>query len=198
MKIHKVGEKLKGGCDHCKKLVTTTFQLRNVPVKSGGVVDNLLCSCCDHCGNVVSIPHQSVPRIKELLDSRRCSVEVRLPRHLVDILVLAVDRLTGSEPDRLKDTLIRYYINLAHNEKAMVKTIQKFAQSNLVDGETDSRLSLKVNSIIQTQFNELCSLTGLSKSLFIKGLILQINDDILQKKKKARINELSRALMACG
>lgn len=198
MKIHKIGDKLKGGCEHCKKLVTTTFQLRNVPVKSGGIVDDLLCSCCDDCDNVVSIPHQSVPRIKEFLDSKRCSVEVRLPRHLIDILVLTVDKLTGSEPDRLKDTLIRYYINLAHDEKTMIKKIKKFSQSSFIEGESDSRLSLKVSSIIQNQLNELCELSGLNKSQFIKGLILQINDEILQKKKKSRINELSRVLTACS
>ena len=71
----------------------TTFKLCTVPLSSGkGSVDDVLAAACDHCGHIVSIPKQSTPRIKEAFNTKKHSIEVRLPRHLLDILLLASDR----------------------------------------------------------------------------------------------------------
>ena len=68
MEIFKLGEKSKGVCNDCKKVVPTTFKLCTVPLSSGrGTVDNSLAATCDKCDHVVSIPQQSSSRIKEAL-----------------------------------------------------------------------------------------------------------------------------------
>ena len=198
MKIFKIGEKSKGACGECKKLVATTFQIKSVPLSSGkGIVNDILCASCDICGSIVSIPQQSSPRIKETLNNKKSSIEVRLPRHLLDILLLASDHFDIGNPELLKDPLIRYYIGLAEKDKQVLKNIKKLSQSEFAKG-SGFRLSLKVNEVIRDRFESIRKVTSLNKTQIVKGLILQINEDILQRPMKKRINELEKILLACA
>lgn len=68
MEIFKLGEKSKGVCNDCKKVVPTTFKLCTVPLSSGkGNVSDILAATCDKCDHVVSTPQQYSSRIKEAL-----------------------------------------------------------------------------------------------------------------------------------
>lgn len=196
MKIYKAGEKSKGICPKCKSLVPTTFKISSVPLSnSKGSVDDILCAICDHCDHIVAVPQQSAPRIRESLKSKKHSIEARLPRHLLDILILAGDQFKMGNPELLKDSLIRYYINLADQNKSMIKNIKKYSESDFAKG-AGYRLSLKVNKKIFDRFEHLKQMTSLSKTQVLKGLILQINQDILQRPLKKRIAELEMVLMA--
>jgi hypothetical protein len=198
MIIYKVGEKSKGVCDKCKSLVPTTFSICSVPLSNGkGVVNDILAATCDQCGFVVSIPQQSAPRVKESLKRKKHSIEVRLPRHLLDILFLASDRFDMGNPELLKDTLIRYYIGIAESNKEMIENIKKYSHSDFAKG-SGFRLSLKVNDAIFESFEHLRKKTSLNKTQLLKGIILQINEDILQKPFKKRLNELQRVLLAAA
>ena len=196
MKIYTEGEKSKGLCQSCKKLVQTTFKVTSVPLSSGkGRVDDILAATCDHCGHVVSIPQQSAPRIREVLTTKKRSIEVRLPMHLLDILILAGDHFDMGSPEQLKDSLVRYYIALADGDKEMSKNLKKLAESDFAKG-SGHRLSLKVNEAIYDSFIHLMKQTKLNKTQVLKGLILQINEDVLQNPLKKRINDLERVMLA--
>jgi len=54
------GHKSKAICHNCKKIVSTTFKLKDVPFDDGnGVAENILTAVCDACSAVVAIPAQS-------------------------------------------------------------------------------------------------------------------------------------------
>lgn len=196
MKIFKLGEKSKGVCNDCKKVVSTTFKLCTVPLSSGkGSASDILAAACDHCGHIVSIPQQSTPRIKEALNTKKHSIEVRLPRHLLDILLLASDRFEIGNPEQLKDSLIRHYIGRVESDKELIKSIKKLSQSNFAKG-AGYRLSLKVNDAIFERFERIRKSTALNKTQIVKGLILLINEDILQHPLKKRLSEVESALLA--
>jgi RNase P subunit RPR2 len=196
MKIFKLGEKSKGVCNNCKKFVPTTFKLCTVPLSSGkGSVDDILAATCDKCDHVVSIPQQSTPRIKEALNTKKHSIEVRLPRHLLDILLLASDSFEIGNPELLKDSLIRHYIGRVESDKNLIKTIKKLSQSDFAKG-AGYRLSLKVNDAIFERFERIRKHTSLNKTQILKGLILLINEDILQHPLKKKLNEVESALLA--
>lgn len=196
MKIYREGEKSKGLCRACKKLVQTTFIVSNVPLSSGkGRVEDFLVAKCDQCDSIVSIPQQSAPRIKETLFARKHSIEVRIPIHLLDILVLATDQFEAGSPELLKDSLVRYYISLADSDKKMSQNIIKFSESDFAKG-SGFRLSLKVNEVTYARFLHLMEQTKLNKTQLLKGLILQINEDVLQKPQKKRMSELENMMFA--
>jgi hypothetical protein len=196
MKIYTEGEKSKGLCQVCKKLVPTTFKESTVALSSGkGNVEGILAAKCDHCDHVVAIPQQSAPRIKETLNSKKHSIEARVPLHLLDILILATDQFHMGAPDQLKDSLVRYYIALAGEDKGIVKNLKKFSESDFAKG-AGHRLSFKVNDEIFQRFALLIKLTKLTKTQILKGLILQINEDVLQNPIKKRMNDLEKVLVA--
>ena len=67
MEIFKEGDKSKGICNECGKLVFITF--KNTPFKyKEFIIPNLLQGFCDECGESVSIPHQSTLKIKEFTE----------------------------------------------------------------------------------------------------------------------------------
>ncbi len=196
MKIFKVGDKSKGICEKCKALVATTFSICSVPLSSGkGKVNDILAATCDDCSHVVSIPQQSAPRIKETLNTKKHSIEVRLPRHLLDILLLASDQFEIGSPELLKDSLIRHYIGKAESDKDLLKIIKKLSQSEFAKG-AGYRLSLKVNDAIFERFEQIIKTTSLNKTEVIKGLILLINEEVLQNPLKKRMSELEAVLLA--
>lgn len=195
MKIFMEGEKSKGLCQSCKKVVPTTFRVSSVKRSSGkGRVDDILAARCDHCDHIVAIPQQSSPRIEEAL-RKKYSIEVRLPIHLRDILVLACSHLHEGAGDQLKDSLVRYYIALANENKQISLKLKQYSNSDFAKGSS-YRFSLKINESIYKHFLNLMKQTKLSKTQLLKSLILQINEDVLQKPAKKRIHELERIMMA--
>ena len=57
---YSVGDKSKAICYRCKKVVSTTFDHRDVPLDDGsGEAKGILAAVCDACDAVVAIPAQS-------------------------------------------------------------------------------------------------------------------------------------------
>ncbi|MCB0421209.1 MAG: hypothetical protein KDD61_09435, partial [Bdellovibrionales bacterium] len=98
-------------------------------------------------------------------------------------------------PELLKDSLIRYYIAIADEDRQLIRNIKKFSESDFAKG-SGFRLSLKLNESLFEKFEKLREKTSLNKTEIMKGLILQINEDILQKPVKKRMNELEKVLLA--
>lgn len=68
--MYTIGGKSKAICDNCKGVVPTTFTVRDVPFSDWSVIaEGILVAVCDHCDDVVAIPAQSTPSIKEVWDS---------------------------------------------------------------------------------------------------------------------------------
>jgi len=64
MYIYKEGDKSKGPCESCGRLVATTF--RYAPLEyNGSVIPDVLQDFCDLCGSPVSVPQQSAYKIRE-------------------------------------------------------------------------------------------------------------------------------------
>ncbi|MEC7278154.1 MAG: hypothetical protein VXV96_17665 [Bdellovibrionota bacterium] len=200
MKIYKEGDKSKGICKSCNSLVSTTFKTATVELSSGkGTVDNILAGVCDDCDHVVSVPHQSMPKIKETISAKKKSIEARMPRHLLDVLSLASDQFELGSSDTLVPSLVRYYIGIA-DDKERIKEIRKLSESEFAKGKLSegNRLSFKMNEPLYKKFEELRKKTNLTKTKLLKGLILQINEEILQKPKKKKLEEVEKVMLASG
>ncbi|WP_282153924.1 hypothetical protein [Ruegeria atlantica] len=72
MSKYKLGDKSKGICSTCEEVVSTTFTHRDVPLDDeSATVPGILAGVCDQCDTVVSIPGQSTPEIKRVMDQAR-------------------------------------------------------------------------------------------------------------------------------
>lgn len=183
MKFYKENDKSKAICNKCG-LVNTTFKIRDVPFSTkNGCARGILAGVCDKCGEVVSVPQQSAPRIKEYMQTSKKSIEVRLPRHLLYILIVAGDTLKARQPNTFSHFLVKYYIHNLNADKRKCKSLKKYLQTDLAKGKAGiDRLSLKMSPTMYDEFESLRIKTDLNKTQLLKALILKINDDILSKK----------------
>lgn len=71
MKIVKENDKSKAICEHCKSLVETTFQYKDVALSdNSGIVENVLVGVCDNCNSVVSMLYQEAKKVKEVIEKK--------------------------------------------------------------------------------------------------------------------------------
>ncbi len=196
MKLYKVGEKSKAVCESCKQLRSTTFQERDVPLSSGkGMVPSVLVAVCNHCDQIVSIPQQSVPRIQETLRSSRHPLEARIPRHLLDALVLMCYELGGGASESKQTVLFRFYLRRVSKAKKLYGCLEALSQSEEAQGKADYRFSIKLNDELYKIFLKLEKDTLLNKAELVKGIIIQMKKDILDDKNKELRNDLKGVLL---
>ena len=198
MKLIKAGEKGKAICEACAKVVGTTYVYRDIPFSNGsGLVNNVLAGVCDECDRVIVTPAQSTPAIKVAREVANKPVEVSLPAYYVEILDLAAFKINPDATTEFRKRLVVYYIhdlienNGALNQfKSMIeKFSRKFASKSKIPTK---RLSFKVSKPMDQEFLELMDLGGLKKTELIKGAIIQIDRDIVQRNKPRRLAELQR------
>lgn len=204
MQIFKEGDKSRAICSHCKKQGTTTFQVRTTAIKDGGVsykVPDILVGVCDACDSVVSVPQQSFAAVAEVRKkAEKETLDFRVPRHLLDVLNNSIVVLGIEASSDLRSQLLRLYMaSVSENPKQRDK-LKKNLKSDLLKGNfrRSHRLSMKVNSQLETRFEEIRKLFGMNKTEVIDSLIIEVKNDILDKKNPARFEEIKRALLATG
>ena len=196
MKIVKVGDTARAACDPCKKFVGVTYRLRDVPLSNGvGTVKDVIAGVCDQCDSVCVLPHQSVPAVAETISRTRKPVEGRVPAHMIDILRVASVAVGGGSD--FVPQLVKYYIHKMSQEDISSAQVARLLQTELATGKAQKRISLKGRSVFD-DVELVKSRTRLkTTSDILKGAILKINIDILQKKNKQSIKTLENIAAAC-
>lgn len=78
MKLLFEGDRGRALCEHCQRVVTTTYIRRSVPFSDRpGEAEQILVGVCEWCDAVVAIPPQSTPAIKEANTVQRAFPERR-------------------------------------------------------------------------------------------------------------------------
>jgi hypothetical protein len=152
------------------------------------MVPNVLVAVCDACSTVVGIPQQSVPRIYEVTRTLRHSVEARIPRHLSDALVLALFELNAGS--NAIGVLFRYYIDKLAHDKEQQALLRNLASSSEASGKATARFSAKLSTEFYHTFETLKVDSGLRTAALVKGVIVKIKLDVLDKKRPEVCEEL--------
>ena len=194
--IVKVGDIARAACDTCKKFVGVTYRLRDVSLSDGaGTVKDVIAGVCDQCDSVCVLPHQSVPAVAETISKTRKPVEGRVPAHMIDILRMASGEV-GAGSDFVPQ-LVKYYIHKMAREEISPAQVARLLKTELASGKAQKRISLKGRSVFD-DVELVKSRTQLkTTSEILKGVILKINVDILQKKNKKSIRILEDIAAAC-
>ncbi len=202
MEIYKEGDKSKAICSHCKKIVPTTFQVRTAQIKDGDEsykVPNVLVGVCDVCESTVSVPQQSFTAVAEVRKkAEKESFDVRLPRHLLDILNNSIAALGVDVSADLRGQLLRLY--LASCDEKNTSRLKENLKSDLLKGsfKRQNRLSMRMTGQLEDHIEKLIKSCKLKKTELVDSLIVDIKADLLDKKDPVRAKELRRALLAAG
>lgn len=202
MNIFKEGDQSKGICEHCKKLVSTTFKVQDAPIHDGNAtyfVKDVLVGVCDVCNRIVSIPQQSFAAVAEVRKkAEKENLEVRVPRHLLDILNNSILILGIDVTADLRSQLVRLY--LADIKAKQYTKIKENLKSSLLRGsfKKSSRLSVRVTSQLEDIYETFLKKSHFSKTDLVYSVIVEVKKDILDKKSPSKIHEIRTALLAAG
>jgi hypothetical protein len=195
--LYQEGEKSKAICETCHQIVTTTFARRDVPFSDGnGEVKNILVSVCDHCDQVVAIPAQSTPAIREARFKVVKAIEAQLPAIYLDMLDLAAYTIDSESSTEFRKVLMVFYLHrFASGDyprerllKAHRAAVERFKEQR---GAARRRLSMKVTLRIAEDIKTLVDDTSMSQTEVFKSVIYQIQADVVEARKPALLKELS-------
>lgn len=195
-KLYDEGEKSKAICEGCRQLVNTTFSRRDVPFSDGkGEAKNILAAVCDLCDEVVAIPAQSTPAIREARQKEVKAIEAHLPAIYLDMLDLAAYLIDNSSSTEFRKVLMTLYLHrFASGEyprerllKAHRSALERFKEQR---GAARRRLSMKVSPRIAEDIQSLVEDTTMTQTEVIKSVIYQIQVDVIQARKPALMREL--------
>ena len=199
MKIFKEGERSKAICPTCG-LVQTEFKKRDVPIQgSKAKAHNILAGVCSVCDEVVSIPQQSSIYVKEALQKEKKPLEIRIPKHLEDIMANASLKISGEYTPAIVNFLIKYYIHQSFiNSRSRSSLSKLYKNSDLLSDTVSScRVSIKFDSKIFDEMKEVRSNAKFrTDSDLLKAIMLKINEDIVQEKDKEIVNTLKDVAIA--
>lgn len=182
MRIFRVGDTQKAICHSCKGIQDAIFGLRDVPLSDGGgLVKNVLVGICPICDDVILLPHQSTPLVKQHLDTRRKAIETRVPAHMVDILnVVSVSLGVGTD---FAPTLLKFYLHQLSSDLSSTSQLAIYLQSELAKGKSQKRISIKGQQVADDLQNVKIGSSLISTSDVLRAIVLKINDDVLQHPK---------------
>jgi len=196
MKLYRDGDVSRAFCSHCAKVVKTVFARRDVPFNDAkGSAKNILVGVCNVCDSVVSIPAQSTPAIAEARKREAVSLEAALPAIYVDVLDLAVHRISPQSASDFRRPLLSYFFHqFAHKpssvrqlKRAHALSLQMFPEAR---GGYKRRLSLKVSSTVAEDVSWLVSATQLNTTELLKSMVYEIHQQVLESPKAGRIKDL--------
>lgn len=196
-RLYLEGDKSQAICAHCKEIVATTFQRRDVPFSDGkGCARDILVSVCDHCDSVVAIPAQSTPAIREARSKATRPLEANLPAVYLDMLDLAAYAIDSNSTTDFRKTLLTLYLHRfasgEYSKEALVAAHEVVkAQYKDRRGAARRRLSMKVTPIIASDLQTLLDETELSQTELLKSVIYHIQSDVLGGKKPKLVRELN-------
>lgn len=184
MRLFKPGDVSKAICECCAKLVSTTFEYRDVPFDDGnGRARDVLVAVCEHCETVVSVPPQSTPAIQSAREVAAISVEVVMPASLIEMIDAAIYRIQSNASTRLRKPLLAYYIKRLATDTAgreELIALSKEAARDMSGPSTPvKRLSMKVSPSLHQSLESLTQRSGLRKSEVLRAVAIKIRDEVV-------------------
>jgi len=191
MRIVKEGDKRQVVCSNCG-LTQATYLLRDIDFSDkSGTVKNVLVAVCSTCKQVASIPKQSTAKVKAEYNKIKTPVDIRLPAHFLDILTLASQKIDPTLTDSFNKPLVLYYLHAMSSGRYQSTDLNILLDSELAKAKASKRFSVKLNDTSLNEINSLKNTQGLKNNTEVfKGVILQINEDIVQQKTPKHLPEL--------
>lgn len=186
------GQKRKAYCERCGAFTQATYAYGPFAFDSGVVAENIMRATCDCCGDVVAVAHQSVPLLKEALETPVIRTTMRLPQELVDFMSLQLNR-AGARTNQY-DLFLRALLLACHGKEDKIGQLLASVKDPVLDQPHTSTLSLTFNSNLNRIISHLAEKSAISNvSELLRRLIVMAE---LPALKKSVESEASRLILA--
>lgn len=182
MRILKEGERESAICPGCERRVSIRYEYQVVRLEATGVdVPDVLVGVCTECDEVVSIPAQSTPKLKEAREGKEVVLQAHLPRQLHDVLFLIADRLNARE-DSFTPWMLRFYLRELARSHRFAEHVARLARDDLAGGGRTVRRSFRVSRTLLDAAWTGARAAGIrTKADMVKGVIIAAKQDVLEE-----------------
>lgn len=176
--------------------VPVVYRYRDLTLDSGVLVKDVLVGVHEETDQVLAIPAQSTPRIKEARETSKEDVlEARVPRELEDVLALLADHFRVTVK-KFSPALIRFYLHSAIEHPPLARRIDRLSRGPLARGRLRSRIRVRCEARLCAEVERLANgFDQSSQSDLVRGAILAAKEDVLDRRARGRAEKL-RAVAA--
>jgi len=194
----RAGDESRAICPHCKAMRDTVYQYREVLFgKTKVPVPNVLVGVCHACDRTISLPAQSMPRIKEARERDIKEQNARIPLELEDRLNMMAYSL-DIRPEPFKGAVCRYALSRVIKDKRFAQRVWKHAVSDEAKGTPGGRLKFRSESSLPREAKAVALGAGIGDlSTILRGAILTVDIMLAAPKEKAAMEHDLR-LLAVG
>jgi hypothetical protein len=173
------------------------FRRRSVQSSApAATVPDVLVAVCKECDGVAMIPQQSSARMRRAVERPREVVNVRLPGHLSDVLLLLADRWAPGGRSG-PAVVMRLLLHRFGNDTAFAHRVRSQMADPLVGGAADLDLSVRRPSSVMVAVDDMAALVGIdTRAGVIRGVLATAKEDALDEHDPALVEAISRALSA--
>jgi len=177
--------------------VPVVYRYRDITLDSGVRVENVLVGMHDETDQVLVIPAQSTPRIKEAREAAKEEVlEARVPRELEDILALLADHYQVTAK-KFSPALIRFYLHSAAGDPPLARRLERLSRVPLAQGRRAARIKVRCEARLSADVERLSQgFKQANRSDLVRGAILAAKEDVLDGRAKRRAEQLQAVAAA--
>jgi len=197
MRILRAGDRGKAVSPE-RGLVPIVYEYRTVHLQQSGVdVPNVLVGVCPDTGEVLTIPAQSAPKLKEARAATKVETcQIRIPRQLHDILWVLADHY-HADTSKFCPALIRFYLAEAVQRPRLAARLARLATMPLAHEGPKSRFTIRAQSSLLKKIDQLAEgFHGVTRSDLIRGAIVAAKQDVLGHQAPTRGKKLAAIAMA--
>lgn len=177
--------------------VPVIYEYRDLKLESGVVVPDVLVGVHEESGDVLTVPAQSTPKIKESRSAPKEAVlEARVPREFQDILGLLAEHFDANEK-KLTPALIRFYLRSAVEDPRLGRRLARLSEARLAQGVRRARLRVRCESELAEKVEAVANeLPGSNQSDLVRGAVLAAKEDVLDQRAARRAEKLGAVAAA--
>lgn len=198
MRFLNAGDHSRALCRHCGAMRETEYQYRPLLLEKTKVtVPNVLVGVCLQCDSTVSVPAQSMPRLKEARQRVMKEQNARISLELEDRLNMMAAEM-DVRPEPFKGALCRYALSRVVRDKTFARLVWKHAQSAGAKGTAGARVKFRTEAALPQQAMAVAHASGISDlSTILRGAILTVDVLLAAPKQRAAMRHDLR-LLAVG
>ena len=176
----------------------TEYQYRPLRLEKTKVtVPQVLVGVCLTCDSTVSVPAQSMPRLKEARQRVMKEQNARISLELEDRLNMMAAEL-DARPEPFKGALCRYVLTRVVSDKPFARLVFKHARSADAKGTTGARVKFRAEAVLAEHAMVIADDAGIGDlSTILRGGILAVDVLLTTPKQREAITRDLR-LLAVG
>lgn len=178
--------------------VPIVYEYRTVYLEASDIdVPNVLVGVCEETDEVLVVPAQSAPRLREARETvKEETFPVRLPAQLSDVLCLLADHFdVGTK--KFLPALIRFYLAEAVRDRRLGRRLARLARRDVALDGPKLRITLRTSANLLERVDRLvCELGDVSRSDLVRGAIIAAKEDVLDGRAARRAETLEAVARA--